>query len=74
MNTPGIKSGFTLSRNPVILQNGTHESSNNSNGDGTLEIIYAGTNVYEAKFSLPLEMDIADILDSLQSSFQGGTG
>ncbi len=70
MNTPGIKSGFTLSRNPVILQNGTHESSNNSNGDGTLEIIYAGTNVYEAKFSLPLEMDIADILDSYIEFFK----
>lgn len=64
MNVQGIKSGYAFSRNPIILRESFPIDNPNKIPEGRCEIIYAGTTIYEGRFSPPLAMNVAEIADA----------
>lgn len=64
MNVQGIKSGYAFSRNPIIIGESFPIDDPNKIPDGRCEIIYAGTTIYEGRFSPPLAMNVAEIADA----------
>lgn len=69
MNVQGIKSGYAFSRNPIILRESFPIDNPNKIPDGRCEIIYAGTTIYEGRFSPPLSMNVAEIADAFVTFF-----
>lgn len=69
MNVQGIKSGYAFSRNPIIIGESFPIDDPNKIPDGRCEIIYAGTTIYEGRFSPPLSMNVAEIADAFVTFF-----
>ncbi len=69
MNVQGIKSGYAFSRNPIILRETFPIEEPNGIPNGKCKIIYGGTAVYEGRFSPPLYMNVAGIVDAFVTFF-----
>lgn len=70
MNVQGIKSGYAFSRNPIIIHESFPIDNQNTTPDGKCEIIYAGSTIYEGRFSPPLSMNVAEIADAFVMFFK----
>ena len=68
MRVQNSTSGFSFSRNPVIIRENFPGDAFDRRG-GRLTVMIAGTDVYEGRFFPPLDIDIAEIIDASIENF-----
>lgn len=63
MELTGMESGYAFARNPVVIKE-KYISEPGGDGTGKFTLSLGGKKVYDGRFSSPLEVDVAEILDS----------
>ena len=65
MIAQNINMGYAFSRNPIVLRENFPGANNSPHTPGKFSIDVGGTIIFEGRFTSPLNVDIADIADSV---------
>ena len=69
MEVSAITSDFAFSRNPIILQGAFPVEDPNTLPNGVFKIRYQNVDIYEGRFSPPLSINVAEIIDAYVTYF-----
>lgn len=68
MDILNTKSGYALTRNPIVVKEAYSGADFDAAG-GTLRVSLAGSTIYKGRFFPPLELDISEIVDAAADYF-----